>query len=69
MRLPFTIEDADEHTKRLVEQDDDRLQEGEERWEAEERADLGPWGMRVHRLARRERARRRATDDQEGEGR
>jgi hypothetical protein len=69
MRLPFTLEDADEQMKRLVEQDDDRLQEQAQRSEAEERAGLAPWRMRAHRLARRERARRRATDDQEGEGR
>jgi hypothetical protein len=69
MRLPILIQDPDERERRLREEDEEQLAEQERRWEEEDRADLGPWRMHVHRMARRERARRRRSqdDDQEGE--
>jgi hypothetical protein len=66
MRPPIVIEDADEHQRRLREDEEERVLDQEARWAAEERAGLGPWGARAHRLARRERA-RRAQGDQEEE--
>jgi hypothetical protein len=69
MRLPSVTEDPDEHERRLREQDEERLADQERRWEAQDRGGLGPWGVHAHRLARRERSRRRRIedDDQEGE--
>jgi hypothetical protein len=67
MRRPTLIEDADELERRLREEDEERLNQQESQWEEEDRAGLGPWRMQAHRLARRERARRRALGDRDGE--
>jgi hypothetical protein len=66
MQRPILIEDTEEHERRLREEDERRALDEDERWAAEDRASLGPWGARAHRLARRERA-RRAGHDQDGE--
>jgi hypothetical protein len=68
MQRPILIEDTDEHERRLREEDEQRALDEDERWRAEDRAGLGPWGARAHRVARRERA-RRAGRDQKGEPR
>jgi hypothetical protein len=67
MRRPILIEDSDELERRLREEDDECVNEQESQWDQEDRAGLGPWRMEAHRLARRERARRRALGDREGE--
>ena len=58
MQRPVLIEDTDEHERRQREEDEQRALDEEDRWAAEDRAGLGPWGARAHRVARRERARR-----------
>jgi hypothetical protein len=65
MRPPVVIEDPDKRERRQREEDEERVLNQDERWEAEDRAGLGPWGVWAHRVARRERA-RRAREDQEG---
>ena len=67
MRRPTLIEDPDELERRLREEDEERRNQQESRWQQEDRAGLGPWRMDAHRLARRERARRQALGDGEGE--
>jgi hypothetical protein len=67
MRRPILIEDPDEHEAQLRHEDEERVTQLESRWDDEDRAGLGPWRTRAHRLARRERARRRALDDQDKE--
>jgi hypothetical protein len=64
MQRQVLIEGSDEHERRLREEDEQRALDEEERWMAEDRAGLGPWGARAHRVARHERA-RRARDNQE----
>jgi hypothetical protein len=66
MQRPILIEDTDEHERRLREEDEQRALDEDERWAAEDRAGLRPWGARAHRVARRERA-RRTRHDQGGE--
>ena len=66
MRRPIVIEDPDERARRQREEDEERVLDQDERWEQEDRAVLGPWGARAHRVPRRERA-RRARDDHDGE--
>jgi hypothetical protein len=66
MRRPMLIEDPDERARRQREEDEERVLDQDERWEAEDRAGLGPWGAWAHRVARCERA-RRAHDDHDGE--
>ena len=66
MRRPMLIEDPDERERRQREEEEERVLDQDERWEAEDRAGLGPWGAWAHRVARRERA-RRARDDHDGE--
>ena len=63
MRRPIVIEDPDERER---EEEEERVPDQDERWEAEDRAGLGPWGAWAHRVAQRERA-RRARDDHDGE--
>ncbi|MEN3281367.1 MAG: hypothetical protein V7607_2507 [Solirubrobacteraceae bacterium] len=67
MRRPTLIEDSDELERRLREDDEERFNQQERRWEQEDRAGLGPWRTDAHRVARRERGRRRALSDQDGE--
>ena len=66
MQRQVLIEDTDEHERRLREDDEQRALDEEHRWAAQDRAGLGPWGARAHRVARRERA-RRARSNQGGE--
>ena len=66
MRLPTLIDDPDERERRLREEDEERVLDQDERWEAEDRAGLGRWGGWAHRVARRARA-GRARDDHGGE--
>ena len=66
MRRPIVIEDPDERARRVREEEEERVLDQDERWEAEDRAGLGPWGAWAHRVARGERA-RRARDDDHGE--
>ena len=66
MRRPIVIEDPDERARRQREEEEERVLDQDERWEAEDRAGLGPWGAWAHRVARDERA-RRARDDHHGE--
>jgi hypothetical protein len=66
MPPPIVIADPDERERGLREEDEERVLDQDERWEAEDRAGLGPWGACAHRVARRERA-RRARDDRGGE--
>ena len=63
MRLPITIEDPDEREREQRREAEERILDQDERWEQEDRAGLGPWGVWAHRMARRERARR----EREGE--
>jgi hypothetical protein len=65
MRPAIVIEDADEHQRRLREDEEEGAPDQETRWETEDRASLGPWGARAHRLARRERERRAKGDQKE----
>jgi hypothetical protein len=65
MRQPIVLEDPDERERSLREEDEQRVLDQDARWIAEDRAGLGPWGTRAHRVARRERA-RRARHDQDG---
>jgi hypothetical protein len=63
---PIVLEDPDDRERRVREEDEERELDQDERWEAEDRAGLGPWGVWAHRVARRERA-RRGHDDRDGE--
>ena len=66
MRRPIVIEDPDERERRPPEEDEEPVLNQDERWEAEDRAGLGPWVAWAHRVARRERA-RLAREDHDGE--
>ena len=56
MRRPMLIEDPDERAHRQREEEEERVLDQDERWEAEDRAGLGPWGAWAHRVATRARS-------------
>jgi hypothetical protein len=66
MRPQIVIEDPDERERRQREEAEERVLDQDQRWEDEDRAGLGPWGVWAHRMARRERA-HRARDDHRAE--